>query len=375
MNKLCIFGKPNWLSNLCNVISIKQLSYSLFLFSFTVSSQVILEADGPGNTYELINSVFANPGRNIIEVPDCNHIAFGRHIDEVFDNDLNKNVFRFYIHKSPDNDRCIKFDRQRNEIKSFDKSPENLKANIGEVIEYKWKFKLDQKFKPSPNFTHIHQIKSVGGSYASIPMITLTLRKANPDRVELRYTPTNDQETIKTANLDLFRGKWLAAKEIITFGEKGSYSIEIKNIATDEVVLNYSNTNLDTWQDGAEFARPKWGIYRSLINEQDLQDEIVKFADFSIEEIAGSLSIDNLKKNAEKILLFPNPSSSTVSFKNVTSETYNSIEFYNSLGKKLSIKNKLNHNTLDVSSFSKGIYFIVFKKDTITIKVLKCFIK
>lgn len=375
MNKLCIFGKPNWLSNLCNVISIKQLSYSLFLFSFTVSSQVILEADGPGNTYELINSVFANPGRNIIEVPDCNHIAFGRHIDEVFDNDLNKNVFRFYIHKSSDNDRCIKFDRQRNEIKSFDKSPENLKANIGEVIEYKWKFKLDQKFKPSPNFTHIHQIKSVGGSYASIPMITLTLRKANPDRVELRYTPTNDQETIKTANLDLFRGKWLAAKEIITFGEKGSYSIEIKNIATDEVVLNYSNTNLDTWQDGAEFARPKWGIYRSLINEQDLQDEIVKFADFSIEEIAGSLSIDNLKKNAEKILLFPNPSSSTVSFKNVTSETYNSIEFYNSLGKKLSIKNKLNHNTLDVSSFSKGIYFIVFKKDTITIKVLKCFIK
>lgn len=359
----------------CNVISIKQLSYSLFLFSFTVSSQVILEADGPGNTYELINSVFANPGRNIIEVPDCNHIAFGRHIDEVFDNDLNKNVFRFYIHKSSDNDRCIKFDRQRNEIKSFDKSPENLKANIGEVIEYKWKFKLDQKFKPSPNFTHIHQIKSVGGSYASIPMITLTLRKANPDRVELRYTPTNDQETIKTANLDLFRGKWLAAKEIITFGEKGSYSIEIKNIATDEVVLNYSNTNLDTWQDGAEFARPKWGIYRSLINEQDLQDEIVKFADFSIEEIAGSLSIDNLKKNAEKILLFPNPSSSIVSFKNVTSETYNSIEFYNSLGKKLSIKNKLNHNTLDVSSFSKGIYFIVFKKDTITIKVLKCFIK
>ena len=74
-----------------------------------VSSQTLLEADGPGNTYELINSVLA-PGYDAVEEPDCGHLSFGRHIDELFDADLNKYVFRFHIHKSPDNDRCLYFD-------------------------------------------------------------------------------------------------------------------------------------------------------------------------------------------------------------------------------------------------------------------------
>lgn len=353
-------------------------SYIFLSFLFLVIngffSQVTLVADGPGNTYELINSILA-PNYDVVEVPDCNHESFGDHIDEVFDTDLNKNVFRFYAHVTPDNDRCQKFDRQRTEIKTYDKSPENLKATIGETVEYKWKFKISDDFKPSSNFTHLHQIKSVGGDYASIPMITLTLRKSTPDRVELRYTPIDDQETIEKVDLDLFRGKWLEVTERITFRETGSYFIEIKNIETNEVVLSYNNAQLDTWQDGADFARPKWGIYRSLINDQDLQDEAVLFADFSIEEITESLSLEKLKQQADDILIYPNPSSSQFTIKNLNSEVYNSIQLFDSVGKKLSVKNKLNQNTLDVSGFSKGVYFIVFKKDAITIKVLKCFIK
>jgi hypothetical protein len=345
------------------------------LISQTLFSQVVLEANGSGNTYELINSVLANPNRNVVEVPDCNHADFGNHIDEVFDTDLNKYVFRFHIHVTPDNDRCKTFDRQRNEIKTYADSPENLKANIGETIEYKWKFKISENFKPSSNFTHIHQIKSVEGSYASIPIISLTLRKSSPDRLELRYTPTNNQNTLKTANLDLFRGNWVEVYEKITFGNSGSYTIEIKNILSDELLFNYTDNDLDLWQDGAEFARPKWGIYRSLNNQQDLQDEIVKYADFSIEEITGALSIDDLKQKAERILLFPNPSSHQVTFQNANSDNYDAVEFYDNSGRKISIKNRLKENKLDVSQFSKGLYFIVFKKDTVTTKVLKCYIK
>ncbi|MBT8393387.1 MAG: hypothetical protein KJN66_00915 [Bacteroidia bacterium] len=48
---------------------------------------VELKADGPGNTYELITSVLA-PDFNLIEVPDCSHITFGDHIDELFDSEL-----------------------------------------------------------------------------------------------------------------------------------------------------------------------------------------------------------------------------------------------------------------------------------------------
>ncbi|WP_229719265.1 hypothetical protein [Winogradskyella schleiferi] len=115
-------------------------------------------------------------------------------------------MFRFFAHKTPDNDRCINFDRQRTEIKTYNQSPDNLKAVEAETVEYKWKFKIPSNFQVSSNFTYLHQIKSVDGAFASIPMITLTARKASPDRLELRYTPTNNQNTIQTAEVNLFRG-------------------------------------------------------------------------------------------------------------------------------------------------------------------------
>ncbi|MCG1037386.1 T9SS type A sorting domain-containing protein [Polaribacter sp. DS7-9] len=345
--------------------------FLVIVFQFT-NGQVVLTADGPGNTYQLINSVFANTNRNVVEVPDCNHSDFGDHIDEVFDTDLNKNVFRFHIHVSSDNDRCKKFDRQRNEIKSYSDSPENLKAEKGETVEYKWKFKLPEDFKPSSNFTHIHQLKVVGGPYASIPMISFTLRKGNPDKLELRYTATKSQKTLKTVDLNLFKGNWVEVTEYVKFDDVGSYSVVIKTISDNKEIFNYSNSPMDTWQDGAEFARPKWGIYRSLKSKEDLQDEIVKYADFSINEIKDLYSVDVLKEKAERILLTSN-SSSEIEFKNV--DGFNLVELFDNSGRKIDIENKIDNSKLDVSGFTKGLYFLVFKKESEIVKVLRCYVK
>lgn len=359
----------------------KYLLIVFVLFLQSTLAQITLEANGEGDTYELINSVLANPNRNVVEVPDCNHSSFGRHITEVFDDELNKNVFQFHIHVSPDNDRCKAGvdDRQRNEIKTYGDSPENLIARNGETVQYKWKFRISSDFQPSPNFTHVHQIKSVEGPYASIPMISFTLRKKTPDRLELRYTATTNQTTVQTADLDLFRGKWVSVTETINFSNTGSYEVEIKNVATDETILTYANTNIDMWQDGADFTRPKWGIYRSLDNQQDLKDEIVKFADFSIEEnpstLSSDLNVQVLKDKASNIVLFPNPSSKEVEFKNANSDNYNSIKMYDYSGRRINIKNKLINNKLNIEGLSKGLYFIVFKNDKITTKILKCIVK
>ena len=372
-----------WITKLVNQFFMKKTLVLIMLFGAVHLNfgQVVLQADGKGDTYELINSVLANPGKNVVEVPDCNHASFGSHIDQVFDDELQKNVFQFHIHVSPDNDRCKEGvdDRQRNEIKTYSGSPENLIARNGETVQYKWKFKISDDFQPSASFTHIHQIKSVEGPYASIPMISFTLRKKTPDRLELRYTATTSQTTIDTADLDLFRGIWVSVTETIKFSNSGSYEVEIKNIKTDKVILSYSDTNKDMWQDGADFSRPKWGIYRSLNNQQDLKDEIVKFADFSIEEnpttLSNRIDIQELKDQAENILLFPNPSSKEIEFKNTNSLNYDAVEMYDFSGRKMAIDKKIQKNTLDVSDFSKGLYFIVFKKDTIRVKVLKCYIK
>ncbi len=245
---------------------------------------IILAADGQGDTYALITSVLA-PGYNPIETPDCNHTEFGNHIDEVYDEILQKHVFQFHIHPTPDNDRCINFDRQRNEIKTYDQSPENLLGSENETVIYTWKFKLAEGFQSSPKFTHIHQLKSVGGNYSSMPMYTLTTRKSNPDRLELRYAETDQQITLKQTDLAPLINRWITVSQTIQYSTNGHYTIELTDVISGASLFTYTNENSINWRPAAEFVRPKWGVYRSLIYSEDLRDEIVRFADFQIIEM------------------------------------------------------------------------------------------
>lgn len=240
---------------------------------------VTLKADGPGDTYELINSVLA-PGFNVVESPDCVHPEFGRHIAEVWDNDLNSFVFEFYSHVTPDNDRCIAFDRQRVEIKTYDQSPAHLKGVVGETITYKWRFRMAPGFLPSSSFTHIHQIKPVNGDDGT-PLITLTARKGSPNKLELIHDNTTK---VATVELSLFTGSWVDVTETIKVGANGTYSINIRRVHDDQVLLSYSNNNIKTIRPDNDFIRPKWGIYRSLNNTADLRDDSIRFNNFSIEE-------------------------------------------------------------------------------------------
>ena len=261
------------------------LALLVLLISNTTNCQVNLTADGVGNTYELINSVLA-PSYTSVESPDCNHPEYGRHIEEVWDTDLGKYVFKFTIHVAPDNDRCINLDRQRVEIKTYTPSPDNLKGTIGETVTYQWKFKLQNGFQPSSSFTHIHQIKAVGGDDSSLPLFTLTPRKGSPNKLELIYVKDQFSGIDKKAIVDLsdFEGEWVDVVEKIKVGEHGFYSIIIKSVSDGSVLLSYNNSDISTIRSGNDFIRPKWGIYRSLNNSSDLRDESVLFADFSITE-------------------------------------------------------------------------------------------
>jgi hypothetical protein len=258
-----------------------KLYFALFVTAlpFFSQSQVVLKADEPGNTYELINSVLAL-GNEAVEQPECVHSSFGRHIAEVWDDDLKENVFEFYSHVTPDNDRCEKLDRQRIEIKTYEPSPDNLKGTLGETVTYKWKFKLPKGFQPSSNFTHLHQIKAVGGSQ-DLPVFTLTARKSKINQLLVIH---NNETTIASANLSEFEGVWVEVTEKIKIGVNGTYSISIKKVKNGQELLSCSNENIMTIRPDNDFIRPKWGIYRSLKKAQDLRDEAVRFNEFSIQE-------------------------------------------------------------------------------------------
>jgi hypothetical protein len=63
-----------------------------------------------------------------------------------------------------DSDRCINYDRQRVEIKTYDPSPAQFKGFNGDSVSYSWDVRLNSAFQPSTGFTHIFQVKAVGGN-------------------------------------------------------------------------------------------------------------------------------------------------------------------------------------------------------------------
>jgi len=266
---------------------------TLFALPFLSHSQVVLKADGPGETYELISSVLA-PGKSAVEAADHNklgnHASFGRHIAEVWDADLKENVFEFYSHinyinadktTTTDNEPVADVDqKQRVEIKTYEGSPDNLKGTLGEIITYQWKFKLPKGFQPSSNFTHLHQIKAVGGSQ-DMPIFTLTAKKGTVNQFNVVH---NNETIVASMNLSELEGTWVQITEVIKVGANGTYSVVIKRIKDGKELLSYSNPDLETIRPDNNFIRPKWGIYRSLKKVADLREEAVRFADFSITE-------------------------------------------------------------------------------------------
>jgi hypothetical protein len=125
-------------------------------------------------------------------------------------------------------------------------------------------------------------------------------------------------------------------------------------------LINYSSNNIRTWRDNADGIRPKWGIYRSLLSQEQLRDEEVLFADFSIQEIAAaSLSASNVEK--EPSFVFPNPVKDTLNFN--VQRKFEYITILDIQGKKVYEQKDVNASSIDVSNLEEGTYILKFKTD------------
>lgn len=364
-----------------------RIAYLFIISNVAISSaQVTLSADGPGDTYELINSKFAPTG-NVVEAPDQTtvsgqtvgtHPEFGRHIAEVWDDNLQKYVFEFYAHLDTgstavlDNDvSTSSTDRQRVEIKTYGSSPANLKGTTGETVTYKWLFYVPVGFKPTSTFSHLHQVKAVDGDDSN-PIFSLTARKGTPNKLEVNYVQSATSGTTKLANLDLslFEGIWVDITETVKVGPTGTYSILIKRVDNNAVIVNINKENILTIRPDNSFIRPKWGIYRSIADKANMRDEAVRFADFSIAE--GVLSTDEVKLNKE-IALYPNPVQDSFMFSDFVVNSYSNYTIYDSQG-KLILSNKIANRAVDISFLNAGVYFVKLYADKVVsdpIKIIK----
>ena len=260
--------------------------------TWTTASTVILDSDGPDGveTYTLIRSVF---GPEAIEAPDLypnNHPGIP-HLREDRDTVVG-NHFVFLLHRDSDRDRDTypgTSDRQRNEIKTYEGSAENLKAREGETFLLTWKFKINPAMPVSRNFTHLFQLKGVGGDEQQ-PLVTFTGEKKNDvDVFEVRFSPGSGaaDQFLATLPWVTVRGQWIAATVQATFGQTGALSVRL--VGEDGLaILNFSQTGIDLWRGGS-FIRPKWGIYRSLADATNLSadEEDVRFHRFSISKLVA----------------------------------------------------------------------------------------
>lgn len=276
--------------------------------TFLEISVVTLDADGVDSgesAYTLIENVFAEGS---IEAPDfysADHTDVP-HIVEDSDEAVG-NHFVFLAHRDQDLNKGVASDRQRNEIKTYDKSEQSVKGYMGETMQFSWKFKVSSELELSTKFSHFFQLKAKNFNNDNSngnddqPVITLSgaEKDSSGNELQVRYNPgfkpdgsSNSDVYLARVDWSSITDEWLEISVQATFVEDGAFQMKIIRMSDEAVVLNLNENNIDMWRGVQEqdFVRPKWGIYRSLADADSLRaaEEQVRFADFSIKK--GTLS-------------------------------------------------------------------------------------
>lgn len=278
---------------------LKTILILITLFSSQLFAQVFCDADSGPNAYTRLTQK-----GYYTEVYDAQHAAGAPHIKQIWDDELKKYVFAFYMHRDSDLDptSSTRTDRQRNEIKVEASSPAYMKIFLGDTQTNRWKFKLPEGFSITGNFCHIHQIKGSSGSDhvdVNNPQITLTTKiSGGSEKLGIIYTPPGAASTSSTmivpVNLAPFKGVWVDVIErashnnVSMNGLPSSYEITIRRVSDDSLLYSYSNPAWDLYRNSTvSFNRVKYGLYRSIFSGGNdlkpmLRDETLLFADFSL---------------------------------------------------------------------------------------------
>ncbi len=309
-NQVAVLTENQTLDDVISISSLDGSSAALVITirgaptaSFVVSFERSVVSDGPNNgltAYQLIENAF---GEDSIEAPDFYSSNHDDVVHIVEDTDATVgNHFVFLAHRDLDYDRNGgPSDRQRNEIKTFDRSDDNLLGYEGETFQYTWKFKVSSELELSSRFTHFFQIKAKNYSEDNSngndnqPVFTLSgaERSSSGNELQVRYNSGYNPDGSSTSDVYMVRQDWNAITDEwlevfvqITYAEAGKFDMTVTRMSDNAVIIDLSEDNIDTYRgvEARDFSRPKWGIYRSILEASSLrpEEEQVRFADFVI---------------------------------------------------------------------------------------------
>lgn len=221
-------------------------------------------------------------------------------------------VFHFHLAAENDYDSTgERYDRQRIEIKSHDKTaaqvaarsakdkPVNAEnevlAELDDVYTYRWKFKLPENcYSPQSNgnsaerlknFFHIFQLKATKGAENSMPVATFTIEDGylmfQHVAISGRGMGFNNVIGPRIALKDI-EGKWLQAEVTVLYRDEGYIHVRLIDLEDNNSELINEGAELDTWRrpevgEGSatyesdykavanQGIRCKWGLYRKYI--------------------------------------------------------------------------------------------------------------
>jgi len=260
---------------------------------FKVLSEVSLDADGKNtglSAYDLIRNF---GGKRSIESPDLyseNHPGVPHILEDT--DDIVGNHFVFLAHRDIDRDRnkLQIIDRQRNEIKAYDKSKNEVLGFKNETLVYQWKFKINDNMEVSKRFSHFFQLKAKGGNDKS-PIVTITgNERKGEDGIEVRHKGGEKKFTVlQRTDWAALTGEWVEVYCRVTYAESGSIRLIAKRMSDGKTIFDIDKSELDLWRgtDSKHMVRPKWGIYRSIADYDNLRsdEEVVRFANFKVNKV------------------------------------------------------------------------------------------
>ena len=124
---------------------------------------------------------------------------------------------------------------------------------------------------------------------SDVPSAGDLIRVVETDK-EARTIVAERQQREKEASKAAFQAVTLENMfERFQEGQLRELRLIVKRLSDGHVIFNIDESNLDFWrgEDASHFVRPKWGIYRSLLDPDNLRpdEEDVRFANFSIREV------------------------------------------------------------------------------------------
>ena len=255
-----------------------------------ILSEVTLKAEAGKKAIPQVQAAF---GKYSIETP-AKPMETNRKFEHLIvekDKEMDA-AFVFRIRRDMDGDRDKVWpkgqERQRNEIKGYQSSPKTMKALPGDVTRYHWYFKIHEAFAVTKNFCHFFQLKPVGGKSASDPILTLSGSIVRGKRqLEMRWWAEDGNKRMFVADWNKCKGKWLECECITKMGEKGFLRLSVTSSDKD-IRFAKEIPGLVTWQPDYSFVRPKWGIYRSLVNKENIpnEEDEVRMTNFTIQKLS-----------------------------------------------------------------------------------------